>query len=190
MSNEAFKKRFATLMAQAGKDAERVARTVALDLAGQMIEQSPVGDPTLWKSNADVTGARSAYLDAAIDSNAANPGRRKIATSKRALDKIFKLKAGGAYTGGRFKGNWQGGVGTINTATDSPPDANGGAALGRIKAVLATWKPGQTIYLTNSLSYARPLEYGHSKQAPGGVVRLTAQRYSEAVARAVREVKS
>ena len=90
---------------------------------------------------------------------------------------------------GRFKGNFQCGVGAVNTTTDSPPDKDGGATIGRTQAVLEGWKVGQTIWLTNSLPYARRLEYGHSMQMPNGCVRLTVQNYSAALAKAVASVK-
>jgi hypothetical protein len=32
---------------------------------------------------------------------------------------------------------------------------------------------GKVFFLTNNLSYIRPLEYGHSKQATVGMVRIT-----------------
>lgn len=90
---------------------------------------------------------------------------------------------------GRFKGNWQAGIGVVNTATDSGDDKSGAGALGRTQTVLATWKPGQKIILTNSLPYAKRLEYGWSDQAPGGMVRLTVQAYSQALAKAVESIK-
>lgn len=90
---------------------------------------------------------------------------------------------------GRFKGNWQASIGVVNTATDGGEDKSGAAALGRTQAVLATWKPGQKIWLTNSLPYAKRLEYGWSDQAPGGMVRLTVQAYGDALAKAVESIK-
>lgn len=87
---------------------------------------------------------------------------------------------------GRFKGNWQCGIGAMNADTSAAP---GSDAEGRTQAVLAGWKPGQTIWLTNSLPYARRLENGWSKQAPAGVVRLTVQAYSQALKRAVDSIK-
>jgi hypothetical protein len=41
------------------------------------------------------------------------------------------------------------------------------------------------IYLTNALPYARRLEYGWSKQAPSGMVRISAMRFAEAVRKAI-----
>ncbi len=87
---------------------------------------------------------------------------------------------------GRFKGNFQAGVGAANTDTSAAP---GSDAKGRTATTLQGWKPGQTIFLTNSLVYARRLENGWSKQAPSGFVRLTVQNYSRALAKAVSELK-
>ena len=90
---------------------------------------------------------------------------------------------------GRFKGNWQVGIGSINTDASSGEDKSGSGPLGRTAVALETWKPGQTIWLTNSLPYARRLEEGWSQQAPTGVVRLTVQAYSDAVKKAVESIK-
>lgn len=87
---------------------------------------------------------------------------------------------------GRFKSNWTCGVGAVNTDTSAAPGTD---AEGRTRTVLAGWKPGQTIFLTNSLPYARRLENGWSKQAPSGVVRLTVQAYSQALKAAVESIK-
>lgn len=90
---------------------------------------------------------------------------------------------------GRFKGNWQCGIGTINTDTSQGEDKSGQGALGRTATTLQGWKPGQTIVLSNSLPYAKRLENGWSQQAPSGMVRLTVQAYSDAVKKAVESIK-
>lgn len=87
---------------------------------------------------------------------------------------------------GRFRSNWQCGVGAVNTTIS---DAAGSDAKGRTVAVLAGWKPGQTIWLTNALPYANRLENGYSKQSPAGMVRLTVQEYGEYLKKAVRSIK-
>lgn len=87
---------------------------------------------------------------------------------------------------GRFRGNWQAGTGTVNTDTSAEPNSD---AQVRTQSVLQGWKPGQTIFLTNSMSYSSSLERGHSKQAPYGMVRLTIQNYASALAKAVSEIK-
>lgn len=75
---------------------------------------------------------------------------------------------------GRFKSNWQCGIGVRNAVIS---DAPGSDAKGRTAEVLNGWEPGQTIYLTNSLPYSLRLENGWSQQAPSGMVRLTVQAY-------------
>ena len=90
---------------------------------------------------------------------------------------------------GRFRSNWAVGLGAINTSTDAAPDKTGDSAKGRAQAALQGWKPGQTIYLSNSLPYALRLERGWSQQAPYGMVRLTMQIYGDALAEAVKGLK-
>ncbi|QHJ00115.1 HK97 gp10 family phage protein [Xylophilus rhododendri] len=86
---------------------------------------------------------------------------------------------------GRFKNNWQIGVGSVNLAIDSANDPSGAAALTRLAASIATVKAGGVLYLTNSLPYAQRLEYGWSKQAPAGMVRTTTAEYGTYLRKAI-----
>ncbi len=134
MSNDAFKRDFAAVLARAGKKAETLVRKSALEIGSSLIKQSPVDT-------------------------------------------------------GRFKGNWQCGIGLINTAIESEASKSGAAAKGRIKTGVSSWKPGMTIFITNSLPYARRLEYGWSQQAPYGMVRLTVAEFRSGVEAAAREIQ-
>jgi hypothetical protein len=88
---------------------------------------------------------------------------------------------------GVFKGNWQCGIGSMNSANT---DAANSDALGRTSAVLDGWKAGQTIWLTNSMPYARRLEYdAWSKQAPAGMVRLSVQNLEAYMKKAAESIK-
>jgi hypothetical protein len=96
---------------------------------------------------------------------------------------------------GRFKGAWQAGVGSANTSATSRIDKTSLGDFDKVGASLATqevlksWKPGQTIWLTNAMPYAKRLEYdAWSKQAPAGMVRLTVQNYSAYLAKAVKDL--
>lgn len=91
---------------------------------------------------------------------------------------------------GRFRGNWNYSAVTINTGTSSGADKTGASAIGKIQTGLTAWKPGETIYITNSLPYAQRLETGWSQQAPAGMVRLTVMEFRQYVAKAAREVRS
>lgn len=95
---------------------------------------------------------------------------------------------------GRFRGNWNVGVDTPNRATNDKiypggsPQARGAAAaadsLERAGAVLASFTSGEQIWLSNGLPYAIELEYGHSKQAPSGIVRVSILEYQQYLERA------
>ncbi len=89
---------------------------------------------------------------------------------------------------GKFRGNWQIGDGGPDTRVDSEFDKQ---ALGSAPSAgsFARWQdqlegvlPGTVIYITNSLPYARRLEYeGYSKQAPEGMVRVTLTEYASII---------
>lgn len=121
--------------------------------------------------------------------------KAELVVRKTALELQSQMIERSPVDTGRFKGNWQAGVGGVNTAANDSPDKSGAAALGRTQVALATWKPGMSIVLSNALPYARVLEYGRangkpgSSQAPGGIVRLTVQSYSEALSKAVASTR-
>lgn len=61
---------------------------------------------------------------------------------------------------------------------------------GQIKLVIAGADLGQTVYLGFQANYARPQEYGTSKMAGNGFVRLTAQRWPQIVEEAAQTIQS
>lgn len=89
---------------------------------------------------------------------------------------------------GRFKGNWNIAYGSPDLTVTTNLDPSGSEA--KSKALAAASYGGQSVYITNNLPYAIPLEYGHSGQAPQGMVRVTVSRWNEHVAKAVAEVKN
>ncbi len=84
---------------------------------------------------------------------------------------------------GRFRANWQHGYGVPNLATTEQTD-KGDATSGRLEASILSGY-GDVTYITNSLPYAKRLEDGWSKQAPSGMVRITAARFQQFVKLAV-----
>lgn len=186
-----FAKDLALLCAKAQDKCEQVVRRASLELYAEMIDRSPVGNPDLWEANKGRAYMRDTY-NLWVDAHNADIGKGKGRLRKKSaktLRKEFANVAGGVYTGGRFKNNWQVGIGVINANTSREPATDGNAALAAHDTVIKGWKPGMTIWLTNSMPYAGKLEYGHSKQAPGGMVRLAVQNYAQAVAKATRELK-
>ena len=78
------------------------------------------------------------------------------------------------YVGGRSRGNWYVSMGVPYGSYDwDVRDAGGGATIERGASVLATWDGVAVIFITNHLPYIVALEYGHSTQAPYGMVGVT-----------------
>lgn len=86
---------------------------------------------------------------------------------------LWKSAPPPGYVGGRFRANWRVADSAPDTTTTDEIDAAGSATLEDGQQKILSFKIGGTLYLTNSLPYAQPLEYGHSTQAPEGMVRLT-----------------
>jgi hypothetical protein len=89
----------------------------------------------------------------------------------------WKEKVGAGYVGGRFRGNWQFGVGQIDTTTDLTIDPTGSISIGRIANGVLSAPAANVFYITNSLPYADRLENGWSSQAPAGMVGLTVAEF-------------
>ena len=113
------------------------------------------------------------------------------AIRKIAIDVFSEVVMMSPVDTGRFRGNWQVAIGRVPQGTLELYDKAGTATISKVQAEALNLKAGQVIYLVNNLPYAIPLEYGHSSQAPAGMVRLTVQRWRpivEAVARSLGKV--
>jgi len=89
---------------------------------------------------------------------------------------------------GRFRNNWNTSYGTpVQTISDTA-DKSGAGAIARATAVAMSFPMGQTVWVCNALPYALPLEYGHSQQAPAGMVRLTQAEFQAKVAEIAAQV--
>lgn len=96
--------------------------------------------------------------------------------------KLFSaiIKASPVDTG-RFRGNWQTTGVTPATGLIAGVDPTGNKAVNSA-ATFITNAPGwDTFTLTNNLPYAERLEYGWSKQAPTGIVRVNVIRFQQLI---------
>jgi hypothetical protein len=112
----------------------------------------------------------------------------ETAIRKIAIDVFAEVIMMSPVDEGRFRGNWQVAIGSIPTGTLEIDDKEGTATLNKAQAESLGLKAGQTIFLVNNLPYAEALEYGHSQQAPGGMIRLTVQRWKPIVEAVGREL--
>lgn len=83
---------------------------------------------------------------------------------------------------GRFKANWQFTIGTPANSSLITTDKEGEATIAKLVAAVNALEPGQVAYIVNTLIYGVPLEYGHSQQAPLGMVRRTIAEFERIVA--------
>lgn len=117
--------------------------------------------------------------------------------AKEAADEIFKsvvIQIGASVINlspvdtGRFLANWQFSINSTSNASIDDTDQMGDKTLARFVKEVGPLTYGQTAYIYNNLIYSLPLEYGHSRQAPSGMLRITLARFQEIVNKAVQEV--
>ncbi|WP_336995806.1 hypothetical protein [Leclercia sp. UBA7405] len=176
------------------QDMDQVVRRTGIKILGRLVEMSPVGQPDIW----EVNQTASAYNTAVKEHNAAlreNPANlTKAGRLKRGLrvNDSMDIKKHEGYVGGRFKNNWYVGFDNQPTESNDTPDASGQGSNSRGLAMLEVFRVGHvsSIYFTNNLPYAQALENGHSSQAPGGMVGLTALDAAQYFREAMSEVRN
>ena len=176
------------------QEMDEVVRRTGIKLLAQLVEMSPIGNPDIWQVNQTA----SAYNDAVRDHNAAlrdNPDNlTRSGRLKRGLrvNDSMDIKKPDGYVGGRFKNNWYVGFDSQPSQSNDTPDASGQGSNSRGLAVLEVFRVGQvsSIYFTNNMPYAVALENGHSGQAPGGMVGITALDAAQMFREAMSEVRN
>lgn len=118
--------------------------------------------------------------------------RRMEATTKGALSRVAtELVNRSPVDTGHFKANWQFSVGSPPQGILTNEDPSGGETLGRLLGeIRSTPMPkGVHGYFRNNVPYALKLEYGHSTQAPQGIVRITMTRWRSFIAQAAWDAR-
>jgi len=176
------------------QEMDQVVRRTGIKILAQLVEMSPVGQPDIWQVNQTATAYNTAVREhnAALrddPTNLTKSGRLK--RGLRANDSMDIKKPEG-YVGGRFKNNWYVGFDSQPTQSNDTPDASGQGSNSRGMAVLEVFRVGlvSSIYFTNNLPYAAALENGHSGQAPGGMVGITALDAAQMFREAMSEVRN
>ena len=82
---------------------------------------------------------------------------------------------------GTFRGNWRFSFNHDQQQLNRE-DPSGATVLGELQSFINGYNSGE-MWLLNGLNYGLPLEYGHSKKAPGGMVRRNIARINQIVAR-------
>jgi hypothetical protein len=76
---------------------------------------------------------------------------------------------------GRFRGNWQCSVGAPAAGVLEVEDKSGGPTITAGMVVVAALDRPGWFWIVNNVPYAVALERGHSRQAPAGVLAVTAE---------------
>lgn len=105
----------------------------------------------------------------------------ETAARKIALDIQRDVMLATPVDTGLLRSSWF--VGVNAEPLDKPEKPDGAAPAAKAFQTLAGFKWGDTIYITNNQVYAWAIEYGHSKQAPAGMARVTLARYQAAFGR-------
>jgi hypothetical protein len=100
--------------------------------------------------------------------------RANRAVRMLALEALSRIVLRTPVDTGRARGNWLVGVGDPVRGYDPEGfDPAGTDTIQTGQAILNAAAPGEVLYITNSVPYIVPLEHGHSKQAPAGMVGIT-----------------
>ncbi|WP_145590724.1 hypothetical protein [Yersinia aleksiciae] len=176
------------------RNQELVVQKGAIKILNRLVTMSPVGNPELWAINHTAKSYNDAVFEHNEDlkkdsANLTKTGRLK----KRArVTDSMDIKTPAGYTGGRFRGNWQVGLDVQpdgETGRDNNNDPNGNMTMAVGNYMIEQFKVGtKAIYFTNNVPYAYRLEFGHSSQAPNGMIRITAEDAVKYFTEAANEV--
>lgn len=189
--NKAFTAAITAFVDKAKTNQEAVVRVVGIRILNQLLMMSPVGNPELWGINQTPASYNQAVYDhnEAQKSDPANLTKTGRLKKKARLVDGMDIKAPPGYTGGRFRGNWQVSFDAPTTDETGRVDKTGNLTKAAGNYTLSLFKVGmKAIYFCNNVPYAYRLEMGHSTQAPGGMVRITAAEFQRFFEEAVREV--
>ena len=121
-----------------------------------------------------------------LEKFAKKAGNNAAAVVKKvAIDMFSQVVIRTPVDTGRARGNWQVTFNTPAAGTIDYVDPSGRNTQAQISGKLSGWKQGD-IWMTNNLPYARRLEYGWSKQAPSGFVRITVREFHQYIDAAIR----
>ena len=198
----------AEFAAQTSEAIDASVREIIIEVGSSLIRMSPVGNPEIWAANvalretntraADDYDFKVAVRNTIINLNESNFTKsgqlRKGVKYAKPLTKTERdqnfnvngLVAGKDYVGGRFRANWHISLGVVESITFDEVDPSGAETTAAMVAAMSDFTAGQMAYIINNLPYAIPLEFGHSTQAPGGMVRVTVARFQQIVLEAIR----
>jgi len=104
---------------------------------------------------------------------------------KTAIDLFSAVMQGTPVDSGRARGAWMADINKFSTTAPTTIRIDS-AVTAEIIGTAAQYKAGDLITFSNNLAYIERLEYGWSKQAPQGMVRLNVLKFQTFVNQATR----
>lgn len=141
--------------------------------------------------SADITNfAKKANgnADAVVRKTVLDIGTRLVERTPVGDASYWQKPAPPGYVGGHARANWQHSIGAPVVSEVPGTDASGSATTSRILSSIPQKAGGLVHFITNSVPYIEPLEDGHSRQAPNGMVAITAVEFGGIVNTAAAEV--
>ncbi len=112
----------------------------------------------------------------------------EIVKKSAALDIFMGIIIQSPVDTGRFRNNWNVSLNKPNFSTTESVDKSGSKAISGVKATIQASKMSESLHLSNGLPYAQRLEYGWSKQAPSGMVRVNVARFQSYINKAIKSL--
>lgn len=129
-------------------------------------------------SNGSVFSAQIAEFVAKAKGNA------DLVVRKVVLEMFSRVIQKSPVDSGRFKSSYLVSINSTPTGDPGTVDKSGAPSFLRVNAAVAQLSAGTVITMTSSLEYALALEYGHSRQAASGMVRITVLEFAGVVTQA------
>ncbi|MHA3383909.1 hypothetical protein ACX1GN_03865 [Yersinia enterocolitica] len=190
--NAAFMEAINVFCDKANHNINEVVKIGGMKILTRLVRMSPVGNPELWQVNQNAVNYNRLVSEAneakKLDpKNLTRTGRLKKNAKVQA--KTWSIYSPRGYTGGCFKGNWQVTFDEMPTGETGRIDKSGNMTLAMGNVALEHFKVGvNAVYFSNIVPYARELEFGHSSQAPNGMVRIVARDAAKLFNEAALEV--
>ncbi|EKN4774167.1 hypothetical protein ACVSUB_07335 [Yersinia enterocolitica] len=192
LENAAFMEAINVFCDKANHNINEVVKIGGMKILTRLVRMSPVGNPELWQVNQNAVNYNRLVSEAneakKLDpKNLTRTGRLKKNAKVQA--KTWSIYSPRGYTGGRFKGSWQVTFDEMPTGETGRIDKSGNMTLAMGNVALEHFKVGvNAVYFSNIVPYARELEFGHSSQAPNGMVRIVARDAAKLFNEAALEV--
>jgi hypothetical protein len=130
-----------------------------------------------------------ANVDKVVRKTILDIGTRLVERTPVGDAEYWQKPAPPGYVGGHARANWSHSVGTRVVQEIDGIDPSGEVSNSRILASVPEKAGGQVHFLQNSVPYIIPLEDGHSRQAPNGMVAVTVTEFQSFIDGALGSLK-